>query len=347
MSEAQSPFDESTHGNQQTKSDEIEVILPQKESPSGHLPRIRKHSLFWPIALIGFGLLLLLSNLGYFPSTGWAVLWRFWPIALIALGIDVAIGRRTTVGAIASAVLILILVGLAIGAALFADQIPVLVEFTKPAVLNIDHVEHPIDDTETAKVTIDWTSAPGTLEALKDSTNLIEADIAYRGDLIFNVTKANGEATLVLNSYLQGVSYGVFNFDDAKARWDVGLNPSVEYELNLDVGSGTCDFDLSEFDMHYLEMDGGSGSVTMSLPMDSFTGRIDGGSGAITIIVPDNVGVQLEIDRGSGGLHLNDSFVIISGETDDYATWQTTGYDNAEVQISMEIDQGSGSLSIR
>jgi hypothetical protein len=347
MSEMSNPFDDSSQNEDQNVSKESDAILPQQNYLTNDRPRMRKHSLFWPIALIGFGVLLLLSNLGYIPSTGWAVLWRFWPIALIALGLDVAIGRRTTGGAIASAILILLLVGLAIGAALFAEQIPILVELTKPAVLKYEHVDHPMNDIETARVSIDWTSSPGALSALEDSNNLIEADVAFRGELIFNVTQTKQNAVVTLNSYLQGVSYGVFTFDDPEARWDVGLNPKVEYDLILDVGSGSCDFDLTELELDHLEIDGGSGSVTISLPDDSFLGSIDGGSGSITMIVPDDVGLELEIDRGSGGLRLNDTFVFISGDEDDYGIWRTEGYDNAEVQLSIEVDQGSGSLLVR
>ena len=91
--------------------------------------------------LIGFGVLLLLSNLGVFPESGWAVLWRFWPVALVALGLDVLIGRRSLGGVIASGVLILISVGMLIG-------------------------------------------------------------------LAFRVTNTNGQAEVVLDSYVQGVTFG-------------------------------------------------------------------------------------------------------------------------------------------
>jgi hypothetical protein len=347
MNEIPNPLSEGAENQNHDDSEKEAVILPQAMQPSPAHPRYRRHSLFWPIALIGFGVLLLLSNLGYFPATGWAVLWRFWPIALIALGLDVMIGRRTTGGAIASAFLLLILVGLAIGAALFAEQIPVLVELAKPAVLQYDHIEHPMNDVERAKVTIDWTSAPGQLEALQDSNNLIEGDIAYRGDLIFNVTQTNEHATVLLNTYLQGVAYGVYDFNDAKASWAVGINPKVTYELYLDVGSGSCDFNLSDLDLEYLGIDGGSGSITLSLPRSNFSGHIDGGSGSMTVIVPENVGLRLEIDRGSGSVNLDDSYVVISGDMNDKAVWQTIGYSSAEYQIVLQIDQGSGSLHVR
>jgi len=37
--------------------------------------------------LIGAGVLLLLSNLGYLPWQSWNVLWRLWPLLLIGVGV--------------------------------------------------------------------------------------------------------------------------------------------------------------------------------------------------------------------------------------------------------------------
>ncbi|MDF1515558.1 MAG: DUF5668 domain-containing protein [Anaerolineae bacterium] len=346
MNETPNPFDESRNSNP-PNNERPNVIIPGRGHKTVHASGYRRHSFFWPIALIGVGVLLLLSNLGYFPATGWAVLWRFWPIALIALGVDVMIGRRTTGGAIASAVLILILVGLAIGAALFAEQIPVLVDLVKPAVLQYDSVEYPVNGIEVADISIDWTSAPGQLEALQDSGNLIEADIAYRGELVFDVSQANQRANVILDSFLQGVSYGVYDFSDTDAKWWVGIHPDVETELFFDVGSGACDFDLSELDVSSLEIDGGSGSITLTLPHSHARGTIDGGSGSLTIIVPKGVGLSLEIDRGSGSLHVDDGYTVKSGDIDDLAVWESIGFLDMDYQVNLVIDQGSGSIRIR
>jgi hypothetical protein len=76
--------------------------------------------------LIGVGVALLLSNLGYLDWSAWTVLWRLWPLLLVALGIELLIGRRSVVGTIISGVLILALVAGAIALAVFAQNIPVL-----------------------------------------------------------------------------------------------------------------------------------------------------------------------------------------------------------------------------
>ncbi len=306
-------------------------------------PRRRAPSLFWPIALIGIGTLLLLSNMGLIPATGWAVLWRLWPIGLIALGLDVLIGRRSVAGAIASGVLILALVGMAIGLTIFAEQIPVLVDLAQAPGVQYEHVEHPLNGVDNADIIIDYTSMPGYIYALDDSGDLIEADVAYYGDLIFSTQPAGDHVHITLDSVQQGFSYGTLSSSaDERNKWDVGLSPNVALALDLDAGSGYCDFDLSELTITELFIDAGSGGMTLALPeSSSFTGEIDGSSGAITIELPDNVGLRVELEDGSGSFNPGDHLSFVS------SVWETEGYSSADYKIELFIDQGSGRVTIK
>lgn len=323
----------------------IEPIL-SRPAPAQSTPRYQRRSLFWPITLIGVGVLLLLSNLGVFPDGGWAILWRFWPLALIALGIDVLIGRRSLGWAIAGGILILLLLGMALGAAFFAEQIPFLVELSRPTELRHEHVSHPLNASESAQVTIDWPGASGYLSVLEDSASLIEADVAYRGELVFQVNQENRHVDVTLNSFSQGVSYGIF-LDDSPAEWRVGLHPAVALDLWLDASSGNCDFDLTGLKVTHLNLDAGSGSVRLILPADGdFSGDIEGSSGSITLILPKGVGLRVDLESGSGSFNPGGRLALVSGEKDDDSVWETENYDKADYQINLTIDQGSGSIRI-
>ncbi len=79
--------------------------------------RARYRSLFWPVILVGVGVIWLLSNLGYVTPANLSEIWRLWPLLLIAAGLDMLLGRRLP---LASALIGLLVLGL-VGAFLFAD----------------------------------------------------------------------------------------------------------------------------------------------------------------------------------------------------------------------------------
>jgi hypothetical protein len=316
---------------------------------NAHRPQRRPPSVFWPLVLIGVGAILLLSNLGYLPWQSWNILWRLWPLLLVAIGIDLLIGRRSMAGAIVSTLLILLLIGGAVALVFFAQNIPALVELAQPVELRTEHVEYPLAGVERASVTIDWTSAPGYLSALRDSPNLIEGNVAYRGQLIFDVDVRGDRGDVKLDSHFSGPWFGPFDFGDrAEERWDVKLSPKVPLDLTLDAGSGPCDFDLTGLQVSDLFLDFGSGPVDLALPSEStFEARMDGGSGPVTIILPESVGARVVLDSGSGPFGPDERFRLVEGERHDDGVWETDNFRTAEYTILLEIDQGSGPISIR
>jgi hypothetical protein len=321
----------------------------QESIEDTHSPRRSPPSFFWPLVLVGTGIVLLLANLGYLPWQSWNVLWRLWPLLLVALGIDVLVGRRSTLGAVVSGLLILMLIGGAVAIALFARNIPALVELTRPVEWHTEHIEHPLEGVESGSVYIDWTSAPAYLSALPESSaSLVEGDVAYRGQLIFDVDVHGSRADVKLDSHFSGPWFGPIDLGNRTGdRWDVKLSPEVPLDLVLDSGSGRCDLDLAGLQVSDLLLDSGSGSVNLTLPSEStFEARVDSGSGRIVITLPEGVGARVVLDSGSGSFRPDERFHLVEGELDDDGVWETEDFDTAEHTIVLRIDQGSGSISI-
>jgi hypothetical protein len=330
-----------------------EALAAQSEPPEAtyrpRRPERRPPSFFWPLLFIGAGVILLLADLGYLPWQSWNMLWRLWPLLLVALGIDLLIGRRSMLGAISSALLILLLIAGVALVVLFAQDIPPLVQATGSADLRTEHVQYPLGGVERASVSIDWASGPGTLSALTDSANLIEGDITHRGRLIFDTATHGSQADVKLGSQFSGFWFGPFDFErGVSERWSVKLNPKVPLDLTLDSGSGRCDFDLSGLRLGALHLDSGSGAITLSLPSGrSFEADINGGSGSIAITLPRDAGAQVELNSGSGSFQPDERFRWMGETRGRDGTWQTDNYGKADYNITLRIDQGSGSLSLR
>ncbi len=299
--------------------------------------------------LIGIGGLLLLSNLDILPGSTWHLLWQFWPLLLIAIGVDVLIGRRSIVGAVISALLIL---GLIAGAALLsfiAPQIPFLNDYAHYSSWQYASIAHPLEAYQFADLTIDWNSQPGELSALQSTSNLIEGDLTYRGELVFDVRDRGDRAEVQLTTRWQGPWFP----PPAPSRrprtgWKLFLSPELPLDLHLDTGSGSCQFDLSQLQLSSLSLDSGSGSVNLSLPEGiSFPVTIDSGSGNLTIEVPEEAGVRIALDSGSGSFRPAARFSQVQGERDEDGTWETDNYKTADQIIDLIIDQGSGTIILR
>jgi len=232
---------------------------------------------------------------------------------------------------------------------LLLQNIPMLIGRIQPPEFHTRHVEYPLTGIERAKVYIDWTSVPGYLNALDDSLNLIEGNIDYLGELTFNVDVHEGQADVMLDSRFTGSWFGTWPSGDlSDKRWDVRLSPSVPLDLTLDAGSDPCDFDLTGLDVSNLVLDAGSGPIDLALPAGStFESEIDGGSGPITIALPRNVGAQVKLDSGSGPFNPDARFELVQGKRYGDGVWETANYRSAEHTILLEIDQGSGPISIR
>jgi len=310
--------------------------------------RRRSRSFFWPIILISVGVLLLLSNLGIVPWTTWNLLWRFWPLILVAVGIDVLIGHRSAVGSVISAFLILALIATAAGVVFFAEQLPFIADYVQDTPWQTDHVEQALDDYESASVLIDMTSQPVSIQALKNSENLIEGDLTYQGELIFDVQSQKSKADIRLDTRLIE-NWVIVPFQTKPdAKWDISLTREIPLDLTLDTGSGSCDFDLSDLILEEFFLDSGSGSISLSLPEgQSYPVKIDSGSGSVRITVPNDAGIRVRVDSGSGSFSPGSSFKLVSGERNGDGTWENNKYDTAAYTIEMIIDQGSGSITIK
>jgi hypothetical protein len=298
--------------------------------------------------LICAGVALFLSNMGYLPDISWNVLWRLWPLLLIGMGIDALIGRRSAFGAVIAALLILALLAGAVAFVLYAPRLPAFAGWTRSVNWTTEQIEHPLGDARKAQVSIDWTSVPGRLRALDDSSNLIEGNLTVRGRLVFDVQERGQGVSVRLDQDSSDAWFGSWDLGPAEKRWDVRLSPRLPLALTLDGGSGSGDYDLTGLEIDDLALDVGSGSIDLVLPATgSYEARIDGGSGSLRIVLPQNVGARVELESGSGSFRPDDRFRLVRGERDDDGVWETQNYGRADHAVTLNIDQKSGSIRIR
>jgi len=290
----------------------------------------RHPSLFWPIVLIGVGVIFLLNNAGLIQGSPWAVIWRFWPVLLIVIGLDILFGRRSAAGSVISAALALLLVGGVIWL--------LVARLDFGGALTTDRVEYPLKEIRSANVTLSFSTGTNELYALSDSSNLIEGDLRHYGALLTEFSESGSQASLEI-----GVSDStVFGFG-AEERWNIGLNPRVTYTLDLSLGVGQSTIDLGELTLSGGRIDVGVGSAEVQLPASGrFTLGVDGGVGELRIIAPRDVALRAEVDTGVGNFNAGARLRSIGDNV-----YETEGFASAENAMTLIINVGVGAVTIQ
>jgi hypothetical protein len=342
--------------------------------------RRRRPSFFGPIVLIAIGVFFLLYNLNVISgvNVNWVMLVRLWPLWLIFIGVNVIV--RQIPGAVGS--FLSALVGVAAVVVfgyvlLFAEDSALLnrLRVSSNMAVKTEAVEYGAEGVDSAAIDINLSAAGADLYALEDSGQLIEGTVSYTGELIFNTSVSGSRANIDLDT-TSASNEGFFFLDpsnwvglEERDRWRIGLSPDVETELRVDIGSGSADLDLSELLLNRLNLDGGSGRLTLSLPggdydvnYDAGSGstqmslpqdghqeiNVQGGSGSLTFNLPAAMEARVEVNGGSGSFSVDrNQLTQVSGDQNDEGVWETAGYDDAPDRVNLIIDIGSGSVRIR
>jgi hypothetical protein len=334
--------------------------------------RFEGRSLFWPLVLIGVGVVWLLSNMGVLQPASISVLFRLWPLILIIIGLDILFGRRSStlstligLGGVAL-IILLMLVGPSLGWASSAE-------------VKTAQFSEPVGDAAAATVVLDLSVGSTDVHALPDSRSLFEADLRYIGEVQFNV---RGETTKTITlsqkdntpQTINFWDFGFFNSSDQNLRWNIGLTPDVPINLTVNSGVSSSTLDLNGLKLTNLDINNGVGSLSLTLPAmdDSYnvsisggTGStsisvaegaaihfdIDGGVGSVTIDLPDNAAVRIDASTGLGSVNLPSNYVRQGGSDENFVgedgVWQTAGFDRAEHQIFIDYNGGVGSFNVR
>jgi hypothetical protein len=327
-----------------------------QERPRGY------RSIFWPLLLIGVGVLWLMANLGWLPTWSWGELWRLWPLFLIGVGLDLLFGRRSP---LLGAVLAIAVIALA--AALIFVWAPA---GPAPARVTTDTYSEPLGSASSARVEIGPSVGSVSLRPLAGGGTLFEAEVTHVGELEYEVD-GQAERFISLRQGSEGIHINWPGSEDLD--WTIGLSPDVPLELAFDGGVGDATLDLEDLQITDLSIEGDVGDIHLDLPAMSTTYSVwfDGGVGdadiaieegsALTLHIEGDVGnVRIDLPAGAaarveatadvGSVQLPSGWIQIEGDqafVGVEGVWETEGYDQADLQILIVFDGGVGDLIIR
>jgi len=331
----------------------FEMEKPKRDfAPSGRDGRmpaaLEYRSLFWPIALIGFGAIWLLGNLNILTRANLAVLGRLWPLILIVIGLDLLIGRRSTgrsaiigIGAVA-VVIALMFVGPSFGLAAGAD-------------LRNEVFTSPLEGAQSANITLAGAEGGITvvmtdgIHPLSQSESLLAADLSYYGQIDYQWNDEPARE-ITLRQTGDGVGLGFLdwflNDDQQNTGWRVGIADGLPIALSIFDASGSADIDLSGLHLTALTMDEISGGVEVSLPAGDYSAAFNDLSGHFSLNIPAESQINVNAEELSGGTDIT----LGAGTSGDLHINDASGGLNIDVPdgaaLRVEVSDASGGLSL-
>ncbi len=334
--------------------------------PGNHVHYQHKRSFFWPVILIGAGVTLLLANLNIIPTENLWILLRLWPVLIIVAGLDVLFARRLPM---VGALLALLVIAGVVYILLFGVELGLE---GAPEPQTQSYVV-PVSNTTLAKVELNLSVQDTKLTPLPDSVNLIEAEIAYLGEIEFAVTGVEEkQIRLEPKGIMTWFSWLMPDDQDRTLDWAIGLSTAVPIDLVIDTSTGRSDIDLRGLRLERLYFDGGTGTSKIFLPasmeryqarLEASTGSLDvvfpaesnmtvqlrGSTGRILLDIPVDAAVQIEVLRGgTGDLFIPDWINRVSGrEGRDEGIYQTEGFEEAVHQLIIIVERiGMGHIVV-
>lgn len=292
---------------------------------------INREGLVGATFMIGIGIIFLLANLGYLNVSIWQMVFTLWPILLIAIGFDILFGRRSIWLSLVGAALILVI--LVVSLQLFG------VSAASGSTVSGDQISQSLDGAIQAKVLIEPGAGSLQVRSLSEPELLIEGSVPPEGDdsIKSSYTVVNGMGDYTLRS-----TQAIFlPTNTNKMSWNLNLTDQVPLDLQLALGAGNIDADLSSLDLDALQVNMGVGNSTLTLPQEgSLDAQVEGAIGQLKILVPEGMAVQVNANTALAGISVPEGYV----NTGD--VYESPGYDQAEQRTNLTVGMAIGSVVI-
>jgi hypothetical protein len=322
------------------------------------------------LILVLIGAAILLANFGYLHFH-WYNIFRLWPIFLVIGGVNLVFANNKSPWA---TILKISVVILGFGLILFGNFGD---RYTFWPGTHWSYNNDDKDDNNNSKDDDDDddddnnnNAAHGTLqgavngvfnEAYTTSVKNARLNIgggatAYKisasGGQLFSATTATSLANQYqFSHYMDDSTYVIdfkmkdhhdLDFDSDKNKADISLNVNPIWDIHVETGASSVDFDLSPYKVSALSLHGGAASfhVKMGMPLDLTNIDVQTGVSSVEISIPQNAACKIETESGLSDNHFEG--FNKTGDND----YETTGYDNAKNKMHIHIAGGLSGFSV-
>jgi hypothetical protein len=263
--------------------------------------RYRYRSLFWPLMVIGAGVIWLLYSLDVFSASNLSVVGLVWPVFVIGIGADLLLGHRSLLAGAAVGVvtLAIIIVLMAVGPGL---------GWVGNTELKTETFSTAVGEASEAQIELGLSGYTTSVHALPEATGadrlLVSATITHRGVIRFT-SEGTTKKTVALRSS-DGWQWWQRIGNDTATPWDIGLARGVPLDLVILASSGSNSVDLTGLLVKRVEVDASSGDSQVVLPTgDQFSATLpqidlQSSSGRMEVQAPAGSFFTMGVDMSSG-----------------------------------------------
>lgn len=292
---------------------------------------------FWGSLLITLGGLFLLNNVLHLEFA-WSFLWKLWPLVLIIWGIS-ALTNNMIVKQILS-VLKAVLLAVVIFAGVknswcsFND-----IRWDDDDDVRFEHQTFTAPYTkESPKASFVFKAGAGkfTISDTTDELFFAEAKSSINDFQFENNTDDNTVKLTMQEKQYHFRSFSAKNFADIK------LNPAPEWNIDVNIGAASGDFDFSEYKVKDLVINSGAASLKIKLgdKMNESNVDVKTGVSSINILVPNSVGCEINSKTGLASKNYN------GFKEEGSHKYRTDNFDSASKKIYLSIDAGVSSINV-
>lgn len=334
----------------------------------------RRNGLFWGIFLLTFGVLFLARRAGWL-DVDWHSLVNLWPVLLILAGVNMILERRRSSAAFITTIMLAVAVPTTLFGLFAPDRDDFGMRWHQDDNDEEDHDIYDNDndhdsndeddtdnayhsererrqdtnkvqtstftesmDADTREAVLKLSGGAGRFIISNPTSELIKADTkqsvgSYSMSVDRDATTHIPTIELKPTEENQRVNLGDGDFEN---RVDVHLNAKPVWTMDVALGAGQGDLDLSAYAIRNLKLAAGAADLDLKLgsKADASDVKLDVGAASVTVWVPKEVGCRIKKD-GALNLEQLDDFTDVGG-----GEFVSPGYDASSKKMIIRFNGG-------
>ncbi len=313
--------------------------------------------IIWGILLLFIGGVLLLDNFGVIQFY-WRNVWSFWPVFLIILGVNILFNKNNsqTGNIISLGILVVTLSFLFVkgqnrpehGSWWDDDNVHIGIdgddeEKGSKVYKTFNYAEPFLASDGNKKTILNINGGATTYEIKGETDSLFSAEVReHRNGMNFMLSKTATDSVNTLNFKMKGRARNL-NFGSDGDAVDFSLNVLPVWEMNVSMGAGKLDFDLSNYKVRTFNFDGGAADVDVKignlLPITDVNVKI--GMADIKIEVPEGSGCRIKTRTGLSSKDFEGFTKLKDG------IYESPNYQGSANKIFINFDGGLSNFEVK